>query len=109
MRQKTGCSFDPGGGSPRAHTPHWSCPAEPKQAPEPLSDLLGLHSVDHGGEGRGHHHVGVRQEDVDVAGHRVAAETVSQEEEGGCAEEGDDTGGAPQVPRALRWALWESR
>lgn len=60
--------------------------------PEPLSNLLGPRPVDHGVEGRGHHHVEVSQQDVDVAGHRVAAETVSQEgEEGRCVEESDDT------------------
>lgn len=102
MLQKTGCSFVPGGGPLRAHIPHRSCPAEPKQAPEPLRDLLGPHSVDHGIEGRGHHHVEVSQEDMDVAGHRVAAEAVSQEgEEGGCVEEGDDTGVGPAGAQGL--------
>lgn len=101
MLQKTGCSFVPGGGPLRAHIPHWSCPAEPKQVPEPLSDLLGPHSVDHGVEGRGHHHVEVSQGHVDVARHHVAAKTVSQEEESGCVEEGDDTGMGPAGAQGL--------
>lgn len=61
--------------------------------PEPLSDLLGPYSIDHRVKGWGHHHIEVSQEDVDMAGHRVAAETVSQErEEGGRVEESDDAG-----------------
>lgn len=39
---------------------------------------------------------------MDVAGHRVAAEAVSQEgEEGGCVEEGDDTGVGPSGAQGL--------
>lgn len=90
--EKAGCSFIPRGRPSQAPPPHCPRPAEPKQVPEPLSNLLGLRPVDHGVEGRGHHHVEVSQQDVDVAGHCVAAETVSQEgEEGRCVEESDDT------------------
>ena len=90
------CSFTAMGGPLRAYTPYGPDPAQSKQVPEPLSDLLGTYSIDHRVQGRGHHHIQVSQKDVDVAGHRVAAETVGQErEESGCVEESDDTGMGP--------------
>lgn len=36
-----------------------------------------------------------------MAGHHVAAKTVSQEEESGCVEEGDDTGMGPAGAQGL--------
>lgn len=55
------CSFTAMGGPLRAHTPYGPDPAQSKQVPEPLSDLLGTYSIDHRVQGRGHHHIQVSQ------------------------------------------------
>lgn len=95
-------SFISMGGSLKAHIPHCPCPAEPKQMPEALSNLLGPNSTDHMVKSRGNHYEEICQLDVDMAGHCVVVKTVNQEgEEGRCVEQSHDTCMGPTGTQGL--------